>query len=413
LPEPFLSGSQEMPLTSITAPLFRFVLLYSVLYFSFGAASPFLPSFLETRGITAEELAIIFASGTAIRLIAAPIVARLADGFGALRLLLAVCSVTAAAAALSYLPARGFQSLLFVGLFHAAALAPTTNLADALALVASKDKRGAGFEYGWVRGAGSAAFIVGSIVAGIATSALGLAVICWLQAALLMAVPWTARWLPEASSAAADPGKDGSRPPILTLAKSPTFQRVVLVAALILGSHAMHDTFAMIRWQAAGIAPWQTGLLWSVAVAAEVVVFFLIGPRLVGYLTAPGSMALAAVCGAVRWCVTALTADIAAIALIQPLHGITFALLHLACMQVIAQTVPRQLAATAQALYGTVGIGIATASLILLSGWLYAHLGPSAFFCMSLLCLSALPLTVGLRHTALADVAASQGQGQP
>jgi MFS transporter, PPP family, 3-phenylpropionic acid transporter len=401
-----------MLLTSVTTPLVRFVLLYSGLYFSFGVASPFLPSFLETRGITAEELAIIFASGTAVRLIAAPIMGRLADGFGALGLLLAVCSVAAAAAALSYLPARGFLAMLLVGLCHAAALAPTTNLADALALVASKNKLGAGFEYGWVRGAGSAAFIVGSIVAGIATSASGLAVICWLQAAALMTVPWAARWVPETATAAADAAQGGS-PRVLALAKSPGFRRVVLVAALILGSHAMHDTFAIIRWQAAGIAPWQTGLLWSVSVAAEVVVFFLIGPPLVGYLTAPGSMALAAVCGAVRWCVSALTTDILAIALIQPLHGITFALLHLACMQVIAQTVPRQLAATAQAIYGTVGIGMATAILILVSGWLYANLGPSAFFCMSLLCLSALPLTVGLRHAARTDLGAPQGPRQP
>ena len=33
------------------------------------------------------------------------------------------------------------------------------------------------------------------------------------------------------------------------------FEILVLVAALILGSHAMHDAFAVIRWSAAGISP--------------------------------------------------------------------------------------------------------------------------------------------------------------
>jgi MFS transporter, PPP family, 3-phenylpropionic acid transporter len=160
----------------------------------------------------------------------------------------------------------------------------------------------------------------------------------------------------------------------------------------------MHDTFAMIRWRAAGISPWETSLLWSVAVAAEVIVFFLIGPRLVAYLTPSGSLALAAACGAIRWGITALTVDVLTVALTQPLHGFTFALLHLASVQLIAQVVPQQLAATAQAVYGTLGIGAATASLILVSGWLYARLGPEAFLCMSFLCLSALPLTVGLRR---------------
>ena len=175
------------------------------------------------------------------------------------------------------------------------------------------------------------------------------------------------------------------------------FRRIVLLAALILGSHAMHDTFAIIRWTGAGITPWGASILWSMSVAAEVVVFLLIGPWLLRVFTPAGAIALAAVAGAARWLVAACTADVAALALTQPLHGITFALLHLACMRLLVANVPSQLAATAQALYGTVGVGIATALLTLISGWLYARMGPAAFAVMSVLCLAALPLTVGLR----------------
>ena len=64
----------------------------------------------------------------------------------------------------------------------------------------------------------------------------------------------------------------------------PAFRRVVLVAALILGSHALHDGFAMIRWTAAGITPGTAGLLWSKSVAAEVIVFFVIGRPLLDRL---------------------------------------------------------------------------------------------------------------------------------
>lgn len=137
--------------------------------------------------------------------------------------------------------------------------------------------------------------------------------------------------------------------------------------------------------------------MWSLSVAAEVVVFLLIGPWLLRVLTPAGAIALAALAGAARWLVAACTADVAALALTQPLHGITFALLHLACMRLLVANVPSQLAATAQALYGTVGVGIATALLTLISGWLYARMGPAAFAVMSVLCLAALPLAVGLR----------------
>lgn len=47
----------------------------------------------------------------------------------------------------------------------------------------------------------------------------------------------------------------------------------------------------------------------------------------------------------------AQTGALPVLALVQPLHGFTFALLHLACMRLIAMIVPTRLAATAQASY--------------------------------------------------------------
>ena len=53
---------------------------------------------------------------------------------------------------------------------------------------------------------------------------------------------------------------------------------VLVYAAASLGSHALHDTFSVIRWTGAGISPQTASVLWSLAVAAEVVVFFVVGP---------------------------------------------------------------------------------------------------------------------------------------
>ena len=61
--------------------------------------------------------------------------------------------------------------------------------------------------------------------------------------------------------------------------------------------------------------------------------------------------------------------------LVQPLHGVTFALLHLACIRVIVLVVPLRLAATAQSIYGTLCIGLATTLLTLASGVLYERMG--------------------------------------
>jgi PPP family 3-phenylpropionic acid transporter len=108
-------------------------------------------------------------------------------------------------------------------------------------------------------------------------------------------------------------------------------------------------------------------------------------------------MALAAAAGVLRWTVMAQSSEVLALALVQPLHGFTFALLHLACMRLLLRIVPQGLEGTAQAFYATVGVGAATAVLTLISGALYGRLGPEAFWVMAALCAAALPLTLKLR----------------
>jgi MFS transporter, PPP family, 3-phenylpropionic acid transporter len=382
-------------------PLTRFILLYAAMYAAFGVASPFLPSFLSARGLPPEQLGLVLGAGTAVRLLTAPLAGRIGDLIQALRIVLVICIALAASVTLGYLAAHELWILLCVSLLHAASLAPITILADALALgsatpLAHSARRG--FEYGWVRGTGSGAFIIGTLLSGQAVGAFGLDIIIWLQALLLGMAACAGILVPEVTH---DRTTDVVRSPaggVRVLLRIAQFRNLVIVAALILGSHAMHDAFAVIRWSAAGISPTTASLLWSESVAAEVLVFFVIGPALVIRLTPAGALAVAAVAGMLRWTVAAQTADVTALALVQPLHGITFALLHLACMRLIARTVPQGLEGTAQAIYGTVGIGAATALLTFVSGALYARLGAQGFWVMAALCALALPLTWKLRE---------------
>src|SRR5262245_48790202 len=106
--------------------LLRFVVLYAVLYGSFGVSSPFLPRFFESRGVTAGQLGLLFGLGTAARMLSAPFAAHVADRRGALRTVLAVCTLASALVALVLLRAEPFGVILSVGVVHAAALAPTT-----------------------------------------------------------------------------------------------------------------------------------------------------------------------------------------------------------------------------------------------------------------------------------------------
>ena len=207
----------------------------------------------------------------------------------------------------------------------------------------------------------------------------------WLSGALLVIGGIAALLLPKLPVGYAE--HNGVRPPIVRdwalLLRLAVYRRVLIIAALVEGSHALHDAFSVIRWRAAGIDLPIVGLLWSELVLSEVVVFLLIGPRLVRLFGPGGACALAAGAGVVRWTVVAFTTDPVLLGLVQPLHGLTFALLHLACMRLIVQVVPVRLAATAQSIYGTLCVGLATALLTLASGLLYERMGGNAFLVMA------------------------------
>ena len=376
------------------SPLPRFLVLYGTLFAAFGVASPFLPALLLQHGLRPEAIGIVLAAGTAIRLLAGPFGGRLADRSGRAPIVLSGFTAAAAVVATGYAPARGFLPLLLVSVAHAAVLAPLTPLADALALGSSRARPG--FEYGWVRAAGSAAFIAGTLLSGRCVGWQGLGIIVWLNAGLLAAAACLGWLLPNrmAGVGAATASRRGTIRDLLAL---PGFVPLMIVAALIGGSHALHDGFMVIRWRTAGLSAVQCSVLWALSVASEVAVFLLFGRSLLERLGPSRAMMLAAVAGIVRWGTAAQTALFPVMALVEPLHGLTFALLHLACIDVIGRTVPAALAATAQAFYATVAMGAASAAVTLASGPLYTHLGAEAFWGMAALCLLALPLARGIR----------------
>ncbi|MCJ2036118.1 MFS transporter [Methylobacterium sp. J-068] len=397
-----------------------FVFLQGSLYAAYGMVSPFLPSLLGERGLTASEIGIVLAAGTLARLVAGPLAGRAADRLDATRAVLGCGAASAGFLAFATLFGHGFPSLLALGLAQAVALAALAPLADALTL-AAVTREGA-FAYGWVRGAGSAAFILATLVSGqcVAWAGLGsilvtsglLFLLTALAASRVPAAPRPERPAPRAGEAQDRtlpehdlpghdlPEQDLPEHDLRALLAAPLFRRVLLVAALVIGSHAVHEAFAVIRWRAAGLGPGTISLLWSLAVLSEVAVFVLFGSGLLARLGTAGAAMLAAGCGVLRWAIMASTVAVPLLALAQALHGFTFALLHLANMRLIAGLVPERAAATAQTLYATLGLGLANTVLTGLAGWLYGRFGADTFWSMAALCACALPLAAGLRARA-------------
>ena len=140
-----------------------YVLLYVALYGAFGVASPFWPKLFESKGMTLQQIGWILAAGLTMRLVAGPLVGRLADVLASLRLVLAVSVLTAATAAAAFSAINTFWFVLLIALVQAAALAPTTSIA---VNSARPHLAGKPFEYGWIRGAASVAFLSGTLIIG-------------------------------------------------------------------------------------------------------------------------------------------------------------------------------------------------------------------------------------------------------
>ncbi len=396
-----------------------YLLLYALLYGGWGVLSPFLPAVLAERGATAEQIGLLLGLGIAARLLSMPLAGAAADRLGAPRAVLVALLFAGAASGLGYglVPVGAAAALLLVGLVQHAATGPLGPLPDALAVraAARRRPRRGGFDYGVVRGAGAAAFIAGSALAGRAVEAAGYAaVVLWLNAVLFASAAGAVLLLPRPADDALPLSGGGDAAAVRgegvrALLAIPEFRRLLLVSSLVAGSHAFYAGFATLRWQAAGIEPGAIGLLWSVSVAAEVAVFLLFGRPLLARLGPGRLLALAAAAGALRWSVMAATAWLPAMFLVQPLHGLTFAAQHLAAMAVIARVVPGRAAATAQSAYAVLGNGAALAALTFASGPLYRHLGAGGYWAMALLCAVAVPAALVSRSEGVGPFGEGRG----
>jgi MFS family permease len=70
---------------NVRGGLIPFIVLYAALYAGFGMLSPFLPTLLEKRDLQPDQIGLVLALSTAVRLISGPVAGRFANAHDALR----------------------------------------------------------------------------------------------------------------------------------------------------------------------------------------------------------------------------------------------------------------------------------------------------------------------------------------
>lgn len=355
----------------------RLAALYAAMFAVLGVQLPFFPVWLKAKGLDAGTIGIVLAAPIVVRVFAITFAARVADRHDALR---AAIMVASAASVLGYaLVGVSSGALAILASYMAASLAftPLTPLSDAYAL---KGLAARGRAYGPVRLWGSAAFIVGTFIAGVASDMIAARDLIWLIVAGYGVNAVVALMLAPLDTGA--PQAIETPKPTQKLLRDKAFIAAIVAASLLQSSHAVYYGFSALAWRAAGFDGTSIAALWALGVIAEIVLFAS-QARLPAFMTPAVLLIVGGLGGALRWTAMALDPPAVLLPFLQLLHALSFGATHLGTLGFVASRAPAGRVATAQA-YLAVALGTTMAGATALSGVLYEGYGSLAYAAMAL-----------------------------
>jgi len=360
----------------------RLGLFYAALFIGTGASAPYAGVWFGAHGMSGAQIGLVLAAPAFGRALTGPLVAIWADSARLRRTPLALIALAVAAVYAVLAVSKGFWALLGLWFLSQSLLMNMSPLGDVITL---RRARLEGFSYGWPRGIGSAAYVIGNVGMGVVIGATSpKALLPWIVfAALLTAV--AARWLLPADPVR-EPGDTHHAADRLRglgeLLRNPVFMLAIGTTGLIQASHGFYYGFSALAWKAQGLAPGLVGLLWGVGVEAEVLFLWLLEPwrRRVG----PERLILLGGLGAVvRWTCLALSPPLWLLFPIQALHALTFTATFVGSLQLVERLAPARSASAAQTLNSVLSGGFLIGFSTLASGKLFDAVGVHGYFMMS------------------------------
>jgi PPP family 3-phenylpropionic acid transporter len=376
----------------------RLAAFYAALFVIYGIHLPYLPVWLDKRGLSAEEIATITAAPFFLRAFITPTVAMLADRTARHRALINALAWLTLVLALLLSQMQSFWAIFLLAVPFSITLSTIMPLTETIAVAGV---RAHGLDYGRMRLWGSLTFVTAGFVGGWLIDHTGATAVLACLIAGTVATVATAWLLPEKieRAPAADPAagtdpagtlshqapmRGGSIEEAWKLVSSPVFLAFLLAAGAAQGSHGMVYTFGALTWRAEGISTAWVGALWAIAIGGEVLLFAYSG-RVVRRWGPVALLIGATTAAIVRWITMTLSPPLIGLIPLQVLHTLTYGASHLGAMHFIARAVPESAQGTAQALYATVASGLLMGTATLTSGWLYGKVGALAYLAMAAL----------------------------
>lgn len=376
----------------------RVALYFAAMFVIYGVLIPFLPVWLDGRGLDANEVAIVTAVPFILRLAVTPAVAVYADRLAAHRNFIIGSAWAALAASLLLGRMDGFWPILLVAAALSLAAATMMPLVEAIAV---KGVRLFSLDYGRMRLWGSLSFvIVGLIVGGLIDSS-GTEAALWVMVAGAVLTVVAAHALPPSAATAPDTpdapqSRDGVAGEVLRLFRLPVFLAFLVAASAAQASHAMFYTFGALHLREQGISGAWVGALWAIAVLAEVALFAVAGSRFRN-LKPDVLLAIGGAAAILRWAVMTADPPLALLVPLQLLHAFTYGATHLGAILFVARAVPDNVSGTVQALYATFASGVAMGVATWASGPIFQAYAGQGYAAMALLAATSLLASLYIR----------------
>ncbi|WP_293764604.1 MFS transporter [uncultured Aquitalea sp.] len=346
-------------------------------YFAFqGLFGPFWGLYLQSLSFSAWQISVLVALSTLARIVAPGLWGWLADRQGRRRAIIITTSLLSAGAFAFVGLGDGFWwifvSLAVSHFFWAAALP----LVEASTAHLTRAQPG---RYSRVRVWGSIGFVCLSMVGGYILDVIGLARLPWALLFLLVVIVLAAWQVP-------DVGSRRERPlaqPIGDTLRQPRVLALFACCFLMAYAHGPYYTFYSIGLKAAGYDKGLIGLLWSVGVISEILVFILM-PKIMGRVSLERLMLASLVAAVARFAIIAtLIRQPGMAVLAQSLHALTFGLHHATSIGLINRLFAEQHQGRAQGLYVIASFGVGGSAGGLVGGLIWPWGGQMATFGMS------------------------------
>ncbi len=359
----------------MTVPYARLSAVYFA-YFAFvGAFAPYFSLYLKSVGASAWEIGVLISVMQLTRVFAPNFWAWFADHHGRRVALMRASLALAALSFVGIYATRSFWGIFFVLMLLAFFSSAANPLLEATTFSAL---RGRLERYGTIRMWGSVGFIVAVLVVGAALDRLAIDNLLWMLLGVL-AVTAALTWLLPSGG---DP-RPTERERLWLVLRRP--EVVVLLGACFLMSvsHGALFTFFSIYLTDLGYTTTAVGVLWSLGVIAEILVF-LAAPRWMTRFDPRTILIASFACAVARFLLIGWGARSAALVTIaQILHAASFGSYHLAALAVVNAWFTGARQVRGQAIYLSLSFGAGGFLGGLASGALWGAVGPAWTFTAS------------------------------